>query len=1062
MRFIKFYYRFVWFTIMLWSAAGYSQRVTFQDVAANMGVMHTYSGQFLGGGVSFFDFDGDGLDDLSLTTGAGETIRTFANRNNGFTELTAQLRLTGTDESETILWADYDNDGDQDLFIANFNAPSRLYQCVGQYSYQEVSATAGISPDTLPTTAACWGDYNRDGWLDLYLVNYSQISPFGNLANTLYRNNGDGTFTDVTDFAGVGDSLKKPLAVVFLDYDNDGWPDIYIANDRREGNTMFRNNGDGAFSDVSVQTRTDLAFDAMGLAVGDYDQNGYLDIYVSNGSEGNGLLRNNGDGAFTEVADSAGVAVHRVCWGANFLDFDNDGDLDLYVSVSNGQPDRENVLFENRGDGSFDNVNHLMSGANDFQSYGNAVGDFNRDGYPDIAVLNASDPFVLWRNSGAANHWLSLSLEGTVSNRDAVGTRLEVYQSGQRRIYSTQYGASYLSQNSPTLLIGADSSSLVDALLLRWPSGVINTYTQVAVDQHLVFQEDPDRMNNMSPIAGISHEYDPQLDYSLGGGAAFADYDGDGWQDIVLATPLNSPLAIYRNVQGQFRDVSALAGVVSEGEAKSVLWGDYDNDGDPDLFVGNFGDVNQLFRNDGGQFSDATALAGFTYMYQSTAAAWVDYDQDGWLDLYVTNYGSVNGLPDQPNVLYRNNGDGSFSDVTQQAGLAGEPDTKPLALAFLDYDNDGWQDLYIAHDRGQGNRMYHNNGDGSFSDVTIATGAGAVMDAMGVAVGDYDRDGYDDLYVTNGPPGNILYHNNGDGTFSDVTAQLGVAVNRECWGANFADFNNDGYLDLFVAVSSGVNRSDVIFEGGPGGFTDVSDDLGLQDISFGYGSAVADYDRDGGVDLLVSNHFFDGGERTFLYQNHRIRGNWMQVQLEGVQSNRSAVGARVRVSANGVWQRQTVSGGSSYLSQSSSVLHFGIGATAIVDSLEILWPGGGRTQLGNLPINRIHHIQEGITGIGNDPVNPQGFYLSQNYPNPFNPETTLEFSLGDAGWVTLKVYDVLGREIATLVNERKEAGRHTVRWGGKDDSGRSVPSGVYLYRFQAGNHVLSRKMLLVH
>ena len=1050
-----------WFLLFI-STPGASQSITFTNVANQMGINHIYSGQFLGGGVSFCDMNNNGLEDISLTSGSGEIIAIYSNHVQSFTNIAPQLNLSDSAESEMITWVDTDNDGDRDLLVTNFMGPTKLYRNDGNYVFVDITASANLPTDTLPTTAACWGDYDNDGFLDLYLCNYSYVNNLPAVPNMLFRNNGDGTFTDVTATADVADSTRQPLAVVFLDYNNDGWQDIYIANDKRNGNTLFRNNGDGTFSDVSAESHSDLAFDAMGLAVGDYDNNGYPDIYVSNGEEGNGLLRNNGDGTFTEVADSAGVAVNRVCWGANFFDFDNDGDLDLYVSVSHGTVDHENALFENLGDGTFSRVSGAMIGGDEYQSFGNAIGDFNNDGYCDIAVLNINDPFVLWENSGGSNNWIKLQLEGTISNREGIGSIVEIYRNGEKFIRSTHCGISYLSQNSSILTIGVGESDIVDHLVVKWPSGSVSVLSAVGVNQTLTITEQPHQFNNFAPIVGIDHTYEPGLENSLGGGVAFGDFDNDGWEDLVIATGDSFPLALYRNNRGIFEDVTPASGITTSNEAKTVSWGDYDNDGDNDLFIANFGSSNKLYRNEGGGvFTDVTFSSGLQDSMQSTAAVWVDYNNDGWLDIYVCNYGNVNNAGEEPNVLYKNNGNGSFNDVTQQAGLSGAVGKKPLAMVFFDYDNDGWQDVYIANDKEQGNELFRNNGDGTFSDVTVSSGTGAHMDAMGLAVADYDRDGFFDIYISNGTQGNVFYHNNGDGTFTDVAPQLGITVNRECWGANFADFDNDGFVDLFIAVASGVNRQDVLFKGDGTGFTDISDSVGIVDESFGFGSAVADFDNDGASDIFVVNRFFNTGEKSFLYKNALPQGRWLKVQLEGSNSNRNGIGARVEVVANGALQIQEVRGGSSYLSQNSLTLTFGLGNLVHADSVIVAWPSGIQTVLTNVAANQKLIIMENPTGIAEQNPNPQQFVLYQNYPNPFNPGTTITFDISHHSLITLHVYDITGRKVRTLINGRLPAGSHEVLWDGRDDTGQWVASGVYIYRLQAGKFSQSRKMLLL-
>ncbi|MBK6913371.1 MAG: VCBS repeat-containing protein [Ignavibacteriales bacterium] len=384
----------------------------FRDVAIDLGIDHTYNVDFMGAGVSFVDFNKDGLDDITLGTEGGNNIEIFRNKTpRDFKNVVTRLGLSETSSSRTIIWVDYDNDGDKDLFIANADNVSHLYRRDSPSSFTDVTATSGLSTANVSTMSAAWADYDNDGWLDVYIGNR-----VNSLGNYLYHNNGDGTFTDVTTTAGVSNFDVLNLTVTWLDFNNDGYQDIYLANDFEQGNTLFKNNGDGTFADVSVSSGADLHFAAMGLAVGDYNNDGFVDIYVSNSPVGNGLLKNNGDGTFTDVASSLGLLINKICWGGNFVDYDNDGDLDLFVSVSHGNgmsdPESQNVLFANNGDGTFSTPVYTWINLDKSQSYGNAIGDFNNDGFSDIAVVNGfGTKTTLWKNSGnTTNHWIKLNL----------------------------------------------------------------------------------------------------------------------------------------------------------------------------------------------------------------------------------------------------------------------------------------------------------------------------------------------------------------------------------------------------------------------------------------------------------------------------------------------------------------------------------------------------------------------------------------------------------------------------------------------------------------------------
>lgn len=481
-----------------------AQEVSFRNIATSVGIDYSYSvGVAYGAGITFCDFNGDGLDDLSFPTGAGEKIYLLQNTTQAFEDIADRVSLPDSPESKAIIWADYDNDGDKDFILTNIFGQNKLYKNDSN-NFVDVTVSAGISSDFLPSMGACWADYDNDGWLDLYILNYSGFPGVGNTRNYLYQNQGDGTFSDVTLTANVGDWGKHAFTAVFFDYNNDGWQDIYIANDRSSINTLFKNLGNGTFEDVSIESGSNLDFDAMGIAVGDYNNDGWLDLYVSNGPVGNGLLRNNGDGSFTDVAEELGVLVEKGCWGVNFFDYDNDSDLDLYVAASIGQspgsPDKRNILFENRGDGTFVEASAVGLDNDNYQSYGTAIGDHNNDGYPDIAVLNANRSVSLWESSGGSNNWVKLELQGTESNRDGTGSLIEVYRSGSKFIRSVHCGASFMSQDSQIQTIGVGATTTIDSIVVTWPSGTISLLKGVQVGQKLRIVE-----NQVS-----THVADPQ------------------------------------------------------------------------------------------------------------------------------------------------------------------------------------------------------------------------------------------------------------------------------------------------------------------------------------------------------------------------------------------------------------------------------------------------------------------------------------------------------------------------------------------------------------------------
>jgi hypothetical protein len=307
----------------------------------------------------------------------------------------------------------------------------------------------------------------------------------------LYRNNGDGTLTDVTNQAGVGNVNGATIATAWLDYNNDGWPDIYNANDRNTINRLFRNNGNGTFSNVS-NANVNLAMDAMSVTVADIDDNGFLDIYVTNDASGNKLLMNNGDETFTEVAEQSGVQVNKGTWGSLFFDYDNDGDFDLFVcamSTGSGSYGIANDLFENQN-GTFVNVSATATVLYQLPSMGAAMADFNQDGYYDVAVLNSgNERSSLLQNSGGSNNWIKVHLQGDVSNRDAIGSWIYVWRNGQMYKRYTQCGANFASQDAFYQIIGIGEHNIIDSVVVQFPAGTRITVENPAINTDLLVLE---------------------------------------------------------------------------------------------------------------------------------------------------------------------------------------------------------------------------------------------------------------------------------------------------------------------------------------------------------------------------------------------------------------------------------------------------------------------------------------------------------------------------------------------------------------------------------------------
>ena len=494
---------------------------------------------------------------------------------------------------------------------------------------------------------------------------------------------------------------------------------------------------------------------------------------------------------------------------------------------------------------------------------------------------------------------------------------------------------------------------------------------------------------------------------TMGSGCALLDYDGDGRLDVLLInggrTPDSPPFeprahALYRNRGGgRLEEVTREAGLdLPAGYGMGVAVGDYDNDGDPDLYLTYFG-PNRLYRNNGdGTFSDVTGRAGVAGAEWSTGAAFFDYDRDGASDLYVVNYLDATfernppcemkgiraychprhfaGVPDR---LYRNLGDGRFGDVSRSSGIL-NPEGKGLGVVAADFDGDGWVDLYVANDSVR-NFLLRNKGNGTFSDVTLLSGTGYNSQAqaeagMGVDAADYDGDRLLDIFVTNYDlETNALYRYQGNWLFGDERWRSGLARKDRFllgFGAGFLDFDNDGDRDLLVVnghVVDNIERiqpdlshpqPDQLFENRGGRFVEHEPFYrwSSRQPRVGRGAALGDIDNDGDIDVLISNC---GAEPALLINRVGARRNWIQLRLTGTDSSRDAVGTRLTLTTAEGEQSDQITGGGSYLSASDLRAHFGLGEAARVEEIRIRWPSGKEEVLKDIPANRILHVTEG-------------------------------------------------------------------------------------------------------
>ncbi|TDY12625.1 FG-GAP-like repeat-containing protein [Meridianimaribacter flavus] len=484
------------FTLALVANLSFSQ-IYFEDNASLLGLGVSCGDTPIGNGITFYDYNNDGWDDITLPSQSGSPLRFFKNINGTFVEeilISPQI----TSQVKQVNWVDIDNDGDKDLYVTSNVSGNRLFVNNGSMSFQEVTSTCGLPTNNIFTYGASWGDYNNDGYLDVFLSNRDVT---GVVPNYLYKNNGDGTFVNVSNLVGILEVSDLSFCSAFCDYDKDGWQDIYVSNDRVDNpNVLYKNNGDGTFTDVSVNTGTNLYIDAMSVTVDDYNNDGWLDIYVTNTPSGNVLLQNNNGEMFTNVASTAGVLFNSIGWGAVFLDAENDMDLDLYVSGEfNGSVPGflSAAFYENNGSGYYSLPSNTGFMNDTRQSFSNAIGDVNNDGFPEIVVSNADNENIfVWSNQTVStNNWLKVKLQGTVSNRDGIGSLIEISINGEKQYRYTLCGEGYLSQNSGTEIFGLADNTVVDYVKVTWLSGIIDVIDNVNANQVLEIIEGENQLS---------------------------------------------------------------------------------------------------------------------------------------------------------------------------------------------------------------------------------------------------------------------------------------------------------------------------------------------------------------------------------------------------------------------------------------------------------------------------------------------------------------------------------------------------------------------------------------
>lgn len=576
-----------------------------------------------------------------------------------------------------------------------------------------------------------------------------------------------------------------------------------------------------------------------------------------------------------------------------------------------------------------------------------------------------------------------------------------------------------------SLLLGGTLLDVLATPLWHWNQNTVHAAVANPTASSVQFIDVAERagLNSINVWGGVDKKR--IIIETKGSGVAFFDYDQDGWLDIYLTNgsrldahwpPGKEPTThLYKNNRdGTFTDVTEASGLGRRGWQTGVCVGDYNNDGWDDLFC-TFWGHNILFHNNGnGTFTDVTQKAGLQQLRGrwGTGCTFLDYNRDGHLDLFVCNFVKLDpdkppsmdeasfcqwkgvptmcgprGLPGDTNILYHNNGDGTFTDVSEKAGILKPGPRYSITAVSYDFDNDGWPDIYVAVDS-EPSIFFQNNHDGTFTDIAVMAGCaynddGHEQAGMGIGVADYDCDGSFDIFKTNfADDTSDLYHNNGDGTFTEMSFNSGVGINNKyvAWGCAFLDYDNDGWADI-LQVNGHVypeidhynfgetfkNQRLIYKNLGNGHFKDVSSEMGpgITARFSSRGAAIGDYDNDGGMDILILNM---NDLPSLLHNVGGNRQSWIKLKLIGTACNRTAIGARARVITGKHIQMDEVHSGTSVMSQSDLRLHFGLGAATTVDVIEIRWPTTQKVErFTAVKTNQILTIREGEGIVSSTP-----------------------------------------------------------------------------------------------
>ena len=1096
-----------------------------------------------GGGVAWGDYDGDGDQDLYLSNW-GSANRLYQNNGDGtFSETAAGAGVDDAGSGLAVAWADYDNDDDLDLFLSNAAGANRLYQNSGAGTFAEVAAAAGVD-DAEGSSGAAWADYDTDGDLDLYL-------PIWGAANKLYQASGTGTFTDVAAAAGVN-YAGNGRGVAWGDYDNDEDLDLYLANSG--ANLLYRNNGDGTFTEVGASAGVDDAGDGQGAAWGDYDNDEDLDLYVTSGGGQSRLYENNGDGSFTDVAAAAGVdAISGV--GIAWADYDRDGNLDLYVTYQGGAAGGPHWLYHNNGNGTFSEVGVSEGTVGSGHGAGAAWGDYDGDGDLDLYVAQGGEANLLYRNGGDGNHWLTVALAGSVSSTNGIGARVTAVTGSTRQTREVEGGSGYLSQPSLAVEFGFGSASVVDSLIVAWPSGVEQVMTSVDGDQAITIVE-PVELLATDTTATYTEALTIPLRLSNTTGAEMVSaevsvsYDGD------LLVPFSpAPSAVSRTL---LTSAWTVAVNVVDGVGTSIDTIKVAMATDDDTLSG-AGDLIELNFTVADRRSTASSPLHVAHALFN----------DGIPGSAVTD-GSVTLVGTDGALVSAVFGGGSSAEVIPREAITVtvddvDEDRDPATAESFSVrvTNGGQSETLTVDETGVATGFFSGTIATEFSE-TPGSGDGIVqaqagdliascyddsLDAVGATVERCHSldviggsDGHVRVTAVSAPGDTVRVRVTDPDLNTDPATQEAVQVTvlntvtleAETLELGEVDSDDAVFFGIVQTAYSSASTGDGVIA------THKADTLRvtyLDDLTAAGGTAAlpgldlvvdpfGDADGNGqaqafdaarvlyhvlfpyltGLDSLAANvdqeapfdpiEPYDAAlilkKRVGLVTRFEVQedaaANHPQPETEEWVPKRAVAERQLALRAGdghvSVWAAERgqivsgellIAGIDGSVKMADELGEFVAASRSTPDGLRIVFAGAspvdgagelvriygtGTPRLSRARFNngRIAGRTEGTQLAA--PL-PAEYALHANVPNPFNPTTTIRFDLPRESDVQLAVYDVLGQRLRLLASGALPAGAHQTAWDGRDQMGDPVGSGVYLCRLQSGDFVQVQRMLLL-